>query len=253
MALIQLAEGLQREFYLQNAFGLELQHQLFPWFLVSHPALQILNLLASTITWANSLKSLFLYIYIYIYIYIYFFFFFFGGGVGQKINLGFSIRCYRKTNPKELLGQPNTYRYAHTHYSYWKSLWDLVACCLKARKQARVVERKVRFISDVGNWWVVDICPEAHFCPQPLPDKQGMRAFIEGGGSGWMGRATCRNSIVFSKVIFRLVIIGLTSIILLVLGSVNLQFQGPFFPISLWPVLKIVAAHVLGAGWSSCS
>ena len=127
--------------------------------------------------------SQFLKISLYIYIYIYFFFW---GGGGQKITLGFSIRCYRKTNPKELLGQPNTYRYAHTHYCYWKSLWDLVACCLKARKQARVVERKVRFISDVGNWWVVDICPEAHFCPQPLPDKQGMRAFIEGGGSGWM-------------------------------------------------------------------
>ena len=47
-------------------------------------------------------------------------------------------------------------------------------------------------------------------------------------------------------VVFKLVISGLTSVILIVLGTVNLQFQGPFVPISLWPVLRIVAAHVLG-------
>ena len=54
-------------------------------------------------------------------------------------------------------------------------------------------------------------------------------------------------------VIFKLVVGGLTSVILIVLGTVNLQFQGPFVPISLWPVLGIVAAHVLGTVWSSCS
>ena len=31
-----------------------------------------------------------------------------------------------------------------------------------------------------------------------------------------------------------------------VLGTVNLQFQGPFVPISLWSVLRIVESHVLG-------
>ena len=54
-------------------------------------------------------------------------------------------------------------------------------------------------------------------------------------------------------VIFKLVISGLTSIILIVLGTSNLQFQGPFVPISLWSVLGIVAAHVLGSAWSSHS
>ena len=44
---------------------------------------------------------------------------------------------------------------------------------------------------------------------------------------------------------------GLTSVFLTVLGEVNLQFQGPFVPISLRPVLRIVAAHVLGTVWSS--
>ena len=54
-------------------------------------------------------------------------------------------------------------------------------------------------------------------------------------------------------VIFKLVISGLTSVILIVLGTINLQFQGPFVPISLWPVLGTAAAHVLGTVWSSCS
>ena len=54
-------------------------------------------------------------------------------------------------------------------------------------------------------------------------------------------------------VIFKLVISGLTSVILIVLGTVNLQFQSLFVPISLWPVLGIVAGIVLGTIWSSCS
>ena len=43
-------------------------------------------------------------------------------------------------------------------------------------------------------------------------------------------------------VIFRLVVSGLTSTILVVLGTVNLQFQRPFIPISLRLVLGIVEA-----------
>ena len=54
-------------------------------------------------------------------------------------------------------------------------------------------------------------------------------------------------------VIFKLVTGGLTSIILDLLGTVNLQFQGPFVPISLRPVFRIVAASVVGEVWPSCS
>ena len=54
-------------------------------------------------------------------------------------------------------------------------------------------------------------------------------------------------------VILKLVISGLTSIILIVLGTVNHQFQGLFVSISLRPILKIVAAHVTSTVWSSCS
>ena len=54
-------------------------------------------------------------------------------------------------------------------------------------------------------------------------------------------------------VILKLVISGLISIILTVLSTVNLQFQGQFVPISLRPVLRIVAAYVMATAWSSCS
>ena len=43
-------------------------------------------------------------------------------------------------------------------------------------------------------------------------------------------------------VILKLVISGLTNIILIALGTVSLQFQGQFVPISLKPVLRIVAS-----------
>ena len=48
------------------------------------------------------------------------------------------------------------------------------------------------------------------------------------------------------KVIFKVVIGGLTSVILVVLGTVNLQFQDPFVSIYLRPVLGIVAAYFMG-------
>ena len=44
-------------------------------------------------------------------------------------------------------------------------------------------------------------------------------------------------------VIFKLVLTGLPSIILVVLGTINLQFWGALLPISLKLVLRIVAAY----------
>ena len=46
-----------------------------------------------------------------------------------------------------------------------------------------------------------------------------------------------------------LLISGLSSITLVVLGTVNLQFQGPFVLISLCPILGIVAAFIMGTVW----
>ena len=94
----------------------------------------------------------------------------------------------------------------------------------------------------MGTQRVVDICPKADF---PSPGNQwGMNFYRQKSGLGdYMQNLT---------VIFRLVIGGLTGIILVVLGTVNFQFQSPFVPLSLWSVLGIVAAHVLGTVWSPC-
>ena len=70
---------------------------------------------------------------------------------------------------------------------------------------------------------------------------QRVRAFIDRGRG--LHAETARSSLT---VIFRLVIGGLTSIILVVLGTVNLQFLGWFVSISWRPTLGIVAAYVMG-------
>ena len=126
--------------------------------------------------------------------------------------------------------------------------WEVLAAChSKANKQARLVQRKVCFISDVAmGERMADICPKADY-PH---DKQRMRAFI---GRVWRRGSYTQEQQLSLTAIFKLVFSGLTSIILNVLGAVNLQFQGPFSLISLWSTLKIVEAHVLGTVWSSYS
>ena len=69
----------------------------------------------------------------------------------------------------------------------------------------------------------------------------------------WRGVAACRGVASSLTVILKFFMGGLTSVILVVLGTVNLQFQGPFVPISLRLIFTIVAASVVGAVWSSCS
>ena len=51
-------------------------------------------------------------------------------------------------------------------------------------------------------------------------------------------------------LILKLVIRVLISILLIILGTVNLQFQGGFVPISVRPVLEIVSAYVVATVWS---
>ena len=116
-----------------------------------------------------------------------------------------------------------------------------------------MVERKVCFISDAtsegleGGWQT----SVQRLTPTPQPTAtSGARAFIDRVGVGELHAETAQSSLT---VIFKLVISGLTSIILVVLGTVDLQFQGPLVPISLRPVLRIVAAYVVGTVWSLCS
>ena len=95
---------------------------------------------------------------------------------------------------------------------------------------------------------MVDICSKAD---SPNPQQAEGESFYRqsvcvGGLHAEMAQSTL-------TLIFTLVISGLASIILIVLGTVNFQFQGPFVPISLWSVLRIVAVHFPGTVWSSCS
>ena len=84
--------------------------------------------------------------------------------------------------------------------------------------------------------------------PLPPVAPSGARAFIDRKMGIDVG--TAQSTLT---VIFKLIISGLTSVILIVLGTVNLQFRGQFVPISLRSVLRIMAAHILGTVWSSGS
>ena len=84
----------------------------------------------------------------------------------------------------------------------------------------------------------------------PPPQQAGGESFYRQSKGRWLHAEIVQSSLT---VIFRLVINGLTSVILIVLGTVNLQFQGWCVPISFWPMLGIMAAHMLGTVWSSYS
>ena len=90
-----------------------------------------------------------------------------------------------------------------------------------------------------------DIYPKADY--PPLLATSGARVFID--RSGWGVGLLAETVQSALTVIFTLVISGMTCIISIVPGTVNLQFQGPFVLISLRPFLRIVAAHVLGTVW----
>ena len=82
----------------------------------------------------------------------------------------------------------------------------------------------------------------------PTPATGGARAFIDR-----RRRPHAETEQSFLTVIFKLIIGGLTCVMLVVLGTVNIQFQGLFVPISLRPVVKLVAAYGMSTVWSSCS
>ena len=59
-------------------------------------------------------------------------------------------------------------------------VWGPAADHPKADKQARWVERKVCFISDVGNWRrVADICSNSDLPTSPPPPKAGVERSID--------------------------------------------------------------------------
>ena len=72
----------------------------------------------------------------------------------------------------------------------------------------------------------------------PLPIRG--QEFLRGGAQAGEGWTTCRTAQSAPTIILKLVVLGLISVILILLSTVNLQFQGWFVPISLRSVLIIV-------------
>ena len=98
-----------------------------------------------------------------------------------------------------------------------------------------------------GGW--EDACPKSSFSPLPQPpDGQGIRTLIDEGRG--LHAETTQSALTASLKWF---ICGLTSVILIVLSTVTLQSRGQFVPISLRPILGIVAAYVMTTVWLSCS
>ena len=90
-------------------------------------------------------------------------------------------------------------------------VWGLAAHCLKASIQGRLVEKKVCFISYASNWqeqWQPSVQR-----PTFTPMTSRRWEFYRQSGRG----VTCRNS----TVIFKLVMSGLTSVILVTFNSVQ--------------------------------
>ena len=82
--------------------------------------------------------------------------------------------------------------------------------------------------------------------PSPTTDNQWATTFIDGGGGWALYTETVQSALTG---ILKLVMGGLTSIILIVLGTVNLQFHGWFVSISLSSILRSVAADITATVW----
>ena len=155
--------------------------------------------------------------------------------------------------PKSLVSRCYFY-FSHSHVNHFASVSPFpavtesvcaVSSCSLLKSQVGGKESLLHFRCQQLEGRVTDICPKADDPPPPpRTSKVGMnwaRTFIDRSGR-WLHAETTLSSLT---VIFRLVLSGLAGIIMFVLDTVNLQFQGPFFPISLRPVLGIVAALVI--------
>ena len=76
---------------------------------------------------------------------------------------------------------------------------------------------------------VADACPKGNSPPTPLLWQSGDKSFYR-----WREGATCRTAQSALTVTLKLVISGLTSVILIVISTINLQFQGWFVSIEFY-------------------
>ena len=128
-----------------------------------------------------------------------------------------------------------------TTVCYYYLKWDLTSHCCKASKEARLVGRKVCF-------WRLATLRGGLTCVQRLAPHH----WQSGGKSVYRRRegAACRPSTVSSASHPAVGHRWSGQCHLDWLGTVDLQFQGQFVPISLRPVLKLVAIYVMAIVWS---
>ena len=106
----------------------------------------------------------------------------------------------------------------------------------------------IHLLATVGEGWQISVQrltwqPPSTPRPQPAPFCQQPvgQEILQTEGGDYMQKQYLALTVIFKLVIW------------VVLGIVNLHFQGLFVPISLRPILGTVAAHVLGTVWSLCS
>ena len=114
-----------------------------------------------------------------------------------------------------------------------------VAPCSKASKQTGQLGGKESLLFQMQATGGAGCGHPSKANPPPQAGRESIYRQSQGRGQH---AETAQSSLT---VIFRLVIGGLPSSVLVALGTVNLQFQGALVPISLQSVLRIVAAHVL--------
>ena len=107
--------------------------------------------------------------------------------------------------------------------------WGSAACHSKANEEARLVESKICFVSDASNqqeWTSVQRPPPHHW-------QSVNKSFYRQRKAD-----TCRNSTGSSDSHVEIVLSGLTCVILIILCTVNLQFQGWVWFSELWQLMS---------------
>ena len=126
----------------------------------------------------------------------------------------------------------------------------LLLAILKPIKKAKLVKRKICLTLEAGSWglWWVEsrLVSKGWFSLMTTSgqDFKGVFQGCVGRGRGYMQKQ--QSQLWQSFWNWSQSWIGLISIILIVSSTDNLQFQGQFVPISLRPVLRIVAVSFHG-------
>ena len=117
-----------------------------------------------------------------------------------------------------------------------RGIWGLATRCPKASKQARLVESLLYFRCWQLGWREDGRRLSKDWLPPCYWQPTGQELLQTEVGREVLHAETAETAQSALTVIFKLVIGGLTNIILVVLGTVNFQLQGQFVTISLRPI-----------------